>query len=191
MSDSREDETLFFMDPDPRGVLPLDGLHISRSLRKFVRKSNWRVKFNSDFASVISECAQIDPDKNRHETWISRPIEELYKFLNENGHAFSVEVYQTDKLIGGLYGVSLGGAFFGESMFSRQTNASKIALIALVRGLKEKGYSLLDTQYLTPHLATLGGVEISRKAYHERLTHALTLKAQFPCEDIAVRELIP
>jgi len=142
MSDSRDDETLFFMDPDPRGVLPLDGLHISRSLRKFVRKSNWRVKFNSDFASVISECAQIDPDKNRHETWISRPIEELYKFLNENGHAFSVEVYQTDKLIGGLYGVSLGGAFFGESMFSRQTNASKIALIALVRGLKEKGYSL-------------------------------------------------
>jgi len=95
MSDSREDETLFFMDPDPRGVLPLDGLHISRSLQKFVRKSNWRVKFNSDFASVISECAQIDPDKNRHETWISRPIEELYKFLNENGHAFSVEVYQT------------------------------------------------------------------------------------------------
>ena len=190
MSDSRTDQTLFLMDPELRGVIPLDGLHTSRSLKKFVRQSDWTVRYNTDFVRVINECAQIDSSKNRKETWISLPLEMLYNVLNENGYAFSVEVYESETLVGGLYGVSLGGAFFGESMFSRKTNASKVALIGLVQGLIAQGYSLLDTQYLTPHLETLGGIEIPRHNYHKRLEKALEREASFPKGERAVRELL-
>ncbi len=178
MSDSRDDTQVFLMNPEDRGIIPLDGLHISKSLRKFMRRSNWTVQYNRNFPKVIQLCAESQ--KGRESTWISEGLESLYVELHKHGHVFSVEIYDDDELVGGLYGVSLGGAFFGESMFSRATNASKIALVGLVRGLIDNGYSLLDTQFLTPHLATLGGVEIPREEYRARLKSALALKAEFP-----------
>lgn len=187
MSDSRSDTQVFLMDPDQRGVIPLDGLHVSRSLRKFMRKSNWLVKFNHDFVSVIRACAA--PDKGRESTWISEGLEHLYVALHQAECAYSVGVYEDQTLIGGLYGVSLGGAYFGESMFSIKTNASKVALVALVKALRETGYTLLDTQFLTPHLESLGGIEIPREAYHRRLNAALERDTVFPSETISVSSL--
>jgi leucyl/phenylalanyl-tRNA--protein transferase len=188
MSDSRTDQQVFLMDPDQRGIIPLNGLHISRSLKKFMAKSDWTLIYSNDFPSVIRACAQ--PDTGRESTWISEGLEGLYLELHGEGYAYSVEVYEGTKLIGGLYGVSLGGAFFGESMFSRATNASKVALVGLVKGLNEQGYSLLDTQFLTPHLATLGGIEIPSAEYHQHLKRALKLKAEFPVGKTSVTNLI-
>lgn len=188
MSDSRTDKQVFLMDPDLRGVIPLDGLHISRSLRKFVRQSNWEVRYNNNFPAIIHACAE--PDIGRESTWISEGLEHLYLALHDNGYAYSVEVYDNDEIVGGLYGVSLGSAFFGESMFSRKTNASKVALMGLVSGLKNEGYSLLDTQFLTPHLETLGCIEITREAYHKKLKAALQVEASFPKGRLTVTNLI-
>lgn len=188
MSDSRTDAEVFLMDPELRGIIPLDGLHISRSLQKFMRKSDWTLHYNRNFPAVIRECAQ--PDKCRESTWISEGLESLYVTLHNREHAYSVEVYDGETLIGGLYGVSQGRAFFGESMFSRRTNASKIALAGLVKGLNASGYELLDTQFLTPHLETLGGIEISREAYHKLLDTALNEEAEFPRGSCAVADLI-
>jgi leucyl/phenylalanyl-tRNA--protein transferase len=188
MSDSRTDAEVFLMDPELRGIIPLDGLHLSRSLRKFMRRSDWVLHYNRDFPSVIRECAQ--PDKKRENTWISEGLESLYLTLHDTEQAYSVEVYEGDLLIGGLYGVSQGRAFFGESMFSRRTNASKVALAGLVKGLNESGYELLDTQFLTPHLETLGGIEIPRDTYHELLKSALKSNANFPDGSLAVADLI-
>lgn len=188
MSDSRDDTQVFLMDPEDRGIIPLDGLHISKSLRKFMRRSNWTVQYNRNFSKVIQLCAESQ--KGRESTWISEGLESLYVELHKQGYVFSVEIYDDDELVGGLYGVSLGGAFFGESMFSRATNASKIALVGLVKGLIDNGYSLLDTQFLTPHLATLGGVEIPREEYRARLKSALALKAEFPKGSLPVSALL-
>jgi len=176
------------MDPDQRGIIPVDGLHVSRSLRKFIRKSKWTVRYNNDFVSVIRACAA--PDKGRESTWISEGLEHLYIALHQAECAYSVGVYEGDDLIGGLYGVCLGGAYFGESMFSDKTNASKVALVALVHALTGAGFTLLDTQFLTPHLASLGGIEIPRAQYQRRLSSALEQVAHFPKMTIPVSALL-
>jgi leucyl/phenylalanyl-tRNA--protein transferase len=188
MSDSRDDTQVFLMDPEDRGIIPLDGLHISRSLRKFMRQSEWTVHYNRDFPSVIRRCAESDA--GRENTWISEGLEGLYLELHHHEYVYSVETYAGEALIGGLYGVSLGGAFFGESMFSRQTNASKMALVGLVNALNDNGYTLLDTQFLTPHLATLGGIEIPRQEYRRRLSEALQKQGQFPQGSVHAKSLI-
>jgi len=177
MADSRDDPRVFLMDPDERGIIPLDKLHISRSLAKFIRKMDFTVTFDKAFATVISKCAEAAPD--RENTWINSGIEYLYTRLHDQGNAHSVEVWDNGDLVGGLYGVSIGGAFFGESMFSRQTNASKVALVKLVERLNAAGYALLDTQFLTDHLETMGAIEIPRSDYHAVLKNALTLETSF------------
>ena len=177
MADSRDDPRIFLLDPDERGVIPLDQFHISRSLAKAIKKAPFDIRINHDFLTTVALCAQSQP--GRENTWINDGIISLYSQLHEIGHAHSVECYEGDDLIGGLYGVSLGGAFFGESMFSRRTNASKIALAHLVERLKARGFVLLDTQFITDHLRTMGAVEISRDAYQERLAEALLVEASF------------
>ncbi len=173
MSESRDDDGLFWVDPDQRGIIPLDGFHISRSLRKTILAEKFQIRVDTAYAGVIEGCA------DRAETWINDEIFEIYLDLFRAGFAHSVEVWDGRRLVGGVYGVSLRRAFFGESMFSHQPNASKIALAYLVSRLKAGGYSLFDTQFLTPHLASLGGVEISRADYQERLKDALEGEANF------------
>lgn len=174
MSDDRKDDFFYLVEPKLRGVLPLNNMHISRSMQKFIRKTKMTVTVNTDFQSVIQACAL-----ERDNTWISVGIESLYTLLYRGGDAHSVEVWDDNVLVGGLYGVTQGGAFFGESMFSRQTNASKLALIHLVNRLNEKGFVLLDTQFLTEHLASLGAIEITQDEYLEKLKPALEIEARF------------
>ena len=173
MSGGRDDPEIHWIDPRRRGVLPLDGLHISRSLAKRIRSGRFRVTADLDFETVVEACAERD------ETWISRRIQRLYAELHRLGFAHSIEVWQGEALVGGVYGVTLGAAFFGESMFSRVTDASKVALAFTVHRLRAGGFRLFDTQFLTPHLASLGAVEISRADYHRRLDEALALSADF------------
>lgn len=167
MAESRDDPEVFWVDPRMRGVLPLDGFHISRSLARAMRRTDWMLRVDGDFAGVVDGCA------DRVDTWINPEIRRLYLALHKRGQARSVEVWDGNELIGGVYGVVLKGAFFGESMFSRRTNASKMALAAAVDHLRRTGFTLFDTQFLTPHLATLGAQEVSRATYHARLSHAL------------------
>lgn len=177
MADSRDDPRVFLLDPDERGIIPLDGLHISRSLKKFIKNMPFTVTFDAAFSEVISKCAEAAPD--RENTWINDGIEYLYGRLHAMGHAHSVEIWDNRELVGGLYGVSIGGAFFGESMFSRRTNASKVALVYLVERLNAASYQLLDTQFITDHLKTMGAIEIPRVEYHALLREALAVKASF------------
>ena len=156
-----------WVDPHRRGIIPLDGLHISRSLRRRVRRGGFEIRVDTAFLDVVDACA------DRQETWINAEIRGLYDDLHRIGHAHSVEFWLDGALRGGLYGVRLGGAFFGESMFSTATDASKIALIWLVARLRQGGFTLLDTQFLTSHLASMGGIEIGRNAYRRRLGYAL------------------
>ncbi|MEP5730989.1 MAG: leucyl/phenylalanyl-tRNA--protein transferase [Sulfitobacter sp.] len=167
MAEHREDTETFWVDPKRRGVLPLDGFHVSRSLAKAMRRSTFELRINSDFSAVVDACA------DRADTWINAEIANLYNALHDKGHAHSMELWDNEELVGGVYGVTLGAAFFGESMFSRRTNGSKMALAALVDHLNRAGFVLFDTQFLTEHLTTLGAVEISRATYHARLQHAL------------------
>ena len=173
MAESRDDDGLFWLDPERRGVIPLDGFHISRSLRKVILREPYQIKIDSDFVGVIEGCA------DRTETWINGPIFAIYMDLFRAGHAHSLEVWDGDALVGGVYGVTMGGAFFGESMFSRRPNASKIALAYLVARLKFGGFTLFDTQFLTPHLASMGGIEIPRASYRQALRDALAVEASF------------
>ena len=173
MAESRDDPDIFWVDPRMRGVLPLDRLHISRSLARAMRRSTWVVRLDTDFAGVVDGCA------DRADTWINAEIYALYGELHRSGFAHSVEIWEGNQLVGGVYGVTLGAAFFGESMFSRRTNASKMALAATVDHLRQTGFVLFDTQFLTPHLATLGAVEISRTAYRRQLAEALELNGRF------------
>jgi len=177
MAESREDRGIFLVDPDVRGIIPLDGMHISKSLRKVIRRNVYEVTFDQCFNQVIAECARETDD--RPDTWINGGIDFLYNQLHVMGHAHSVEIWKDEALVGGLYGVSVGGAFFGESMFSRATNASKIALYHLVQRLNERGYTLLDTQFMTDHLRSLGGVEIIRAEFQDKLKVALTIQTSF------------
>ena len=174
MSDSRDDDSLFLLEPEHRAVFPLDTFRPSRSMAKFSRRTTLRTSINEDFASVIRACAEL-----RDDTWISHPIEGLYTSLHHSGDAHSVEVWEGTALVGGLYGVSQGGAFFGESMFSTATNASKLALIVLIERLRERGFALLDCQFMTDHLASLGAVEITRAQYQRRLAEALRIDTRF------------
>ena len=177
MAASRNDPTIHWVDPRHRGILPLDNFHISRSLRHRIRHWHCTIRTNTDFAGVVQACA------DRAETWINAQIFDLYVALHVMGHAHSLEVWEGDDLVGGTYGVVLGSAFFGESMFSRRTDASKVALAYLVHRLNAGGFTLFDTQFLTPHLASLGGIEISRAAYRHRLALALKQPAQFDPPD--------
>ncbi|MEH6402955.1 MAG: leucyl/phenylalanyl-tRNA--protein transferase [Sneathiella sp.] len=177
MSESQDDPELFWVDPEWRGIFPLDEFHVSKSLAKAIRKHPYTVTFDTCFRRVMKECAASN--KDRPTTWINRPILDLYTELHEEGHAHSVECWDGDELVGGLYGVSFASAFCGESMFSRRSNASKIALVYLVARLKSGGFQLLDTQFVTDHLATMGAVEISREEYHRRLDLAINREANF------------
>jgi len=174
MSDSREDESFYLVEPKLRGILPLDALHISKSMRKFRRQTSYTVTINRAFPAVIEACAT-----GHDGTWISHAIEGLYLHLNKRGEAHSIEVWDKDELIGGLYGVTQGQAFFGESMFSRRTNASKLALIHLVEHLIDRSFILLDTQFLTDHLKSLGAIEITQTEYLEKLNIALKSESCF------------
>ncbi len=174
MSDSRQDRHVFLMEPEMRGIIPLDGLKISRSMRQWMKKTPLKISINQAFEEVIEACALT-----RAETWISEGIEQLYTVLHKQGDAHSVEVWEGDKLVGGLYGVTQGGAFFGESMFSLRTNASKFALIRLVERLNERGFALLDTQFITDHLRSLGATEITRDQYQLELNSALQINTRF------------
>lgn len=171
MSESADDPNLFWVDPDERGVLPLDQFHISKSLKKEIIKGTFEIKINHDFARVMRECAAQAPD--RPKTWINETILTLYQNLHEKGHAHSVEAYQNGALVGGLYGVSLNAAFFGESMFTRVSNASKVCLAHLVSHLIDRDFCLLDTQFTTDHLKSLGAIDISRDEYSILLHDAM------------------
>lgn len=173
MADGRDDPGIHWVDPRRRGIFPLEGFHISSSLAAHIRRGNYRITTDTDFAGVLAGCA------DRPETWINAEITALYLALHHMGHAHSLEVWSGDDLIGGVYGVTLGAAFFGESMFSRRTNASKTALAYLVHRLRAGEFTLFDTQFLTPHLASLGAVEITRAQYQLRLADALRQQATF------------
>ncbi|WP_026479772.1 leucyl/phenylalanyl-tRNA--protein transferase [Ahrensia sp. 13_GOM-1096m] len=177
MAEKADDPTIFWVEPEFRGVMPLDAFHIPRSLKKEVRRGTYDITVNQAFDTVVKACAE--PAPGREETWINDPIRMLYNELHEIGHAHSVEAWYEDQLVGGLYGVSLGRAFFGESMFSRRTNASKVALVHLVERLKERGFVLLDTQFTNEHLTQFGTIEIPRAEYEVLLEAALEETAEF------------
>jgi leucyl/phenylalanyl-tRNA--protein transferase len=177
MANSREDKEIFFVDPDERGIIPLDKLHISKSLKKFMKNMRYEISFNKSFVEVIKNCAE--PSPSRGETWISRDIERLYCELHDKGNAHSIEVWENENLVGGMYGMAIGGAFFGESMFSNKVNASKVALVKLVGQLNKKNFILLDTQFMTKHLQSMGGIEISRGNYQDLLNTALNMSTEF------------
>ncbi|MGC2411667.1 MAG: leucyl/phenylalanyl-tRNA--protein transferase [Stellaceae bacterium] len=178
MAERADDPELFWVDPNRRGIIPLDGFHVPRRLERVLRQGRFSVRADTAFAAVIRGCA--DSTDARPSTWINDEIVRLYSALFERGVAHSVECWQGDALVGGLYGVSLGAAFFGESMFSRVTDASKVALVHLVARLRRGGYHLLDTQFVTPHLAQFGAIEISRARYRRLLAEALRYRAVFP-----------
>lgn len=173
MAESRDDPEIHWVDPRRRGILPIGGFHISRSLARRIRHCGWEVTVDRDFAGVLEGCA------DRPETWISGPIRALYLDLFQRGLAHSQELWEGPELVGGVYGVQLGAAFFGESMFSRRRDASKVALAHLMHRLQAGGFTLFDTQFLTPHLASLGGIEIPRAAYQQRLAEAVQRQASF------------
>lgn len=177
MAENRDDDTLYWIDPEKRGVLPLDGFHLSRRLRRTLRSGIFEVRCDTAFERVIHACAEPAPD--RDETWINDEIIELYSELHEMGRAHSVECWRDGELAGGLYGVSLGAAFFGESMFSRVHDASKVALAHLVARLRKGGYHLLDIQFVTAHLSRFGAVEVPRGGYRQLLADALDRQATF------------
>lgn len=177
MAEDADSPDLFWVSPDKRGVLPLDKFHISKSLRKALKNNSYTIKVDSDFDATIHGCANYGTDRDN--TWINDTIIELYRELFERGICHTVEVWDGDNLIGGLYGLSIGTAFFGESMFHRVTDASKIALACLVARLRGGGYTLLDTQFVTDHLRSLGGIEIPREQYEVLLGKAIVSKADF------------
>ena len=175
MSDSRDATDIFWVEPHRRGILPLDHFHLSRSLAKTIRGDHFRVTVDQAFGDIIAPCAE--PAHDRPKTWINRQIEAACLTLHSRGHAHSIEVWDDDRLAGGLYGIALGGAFFGESMFSRARDASKVALAHLVARLKVGGFTLLDCQFITSHLASLGAVEVTRETYVSLLDGALGVGA--------------
>jgi len=177
MADARDDDRVFLIDPERRGVLPLDRFHVARRLARTVRADPFEIRIDAAFQRVVEACAASGP--GRTETWINHPIEDLYVRLQALGFAHSVECWQGGELVGGLYGVSLQGAFFGESMFSRRRDASKVALVHLVARLIAGGYRLLDAQFMTAHLEQFGAEEISRLDYHRRLALALSTQGDF------------
>jgi len=177
MSEDRNDPEIFWVDPEMRGVIPLETFSTPKSLRRILKKAPFELTCDTAFSQTIECCA--DASELRPSTWINSEIIRLYTALHEQGNAHSVECWQEGELVGGLYGISLGAAFFGESMFSKVSNASKVALVALIAHLKRGGYRLLDTQFVTDHLRQFGTEEISRQEYHIRLAEALVEEAVF------------
>jgi leucyl/phenylalanyl-tRNA--protein transferase len=179
MAERRDDVSLFWVSPDARGILPLDKFHLPKRLARTIRSDHFAVKADTAFAEVMQLCAA--PAPGREESWINAEILSLYTALHRMGHAHSIECWRDGRLVGGLYGVKIGAAFFGESMFSRERDASKVALAHLVARLKNGGFRLLDTQFITSHLAQFGAIEISRNAYLALLAAALERDADFYC----------
>lgn len=174
---AHDDGRIYWYAPDPRAILPLDGLHVSQSLRRVIHRGLFEVRFNTAFEAVIAACAAPAPD--REQTWISAEIQSAYVELHRLGFAHSVEAWAGGELVGGLYGVSIRGFFAGESMFSRQRDASKVALYYLVQRLRARGFRLLDVQFVTPHLLRLGAVEVPRQRYLAQLRQALAVATRF------------
>jgi leucyl/phenylalanyl-tRNA--protein transferase len=177
MAESAEDPALYWIEPERRGVIPLENFHVPGRLARTVRSDRFTIRINADFESVLDGCAEPRPGRAR--TWINTRIRTLYRKLYEIGHCHSVEAYEDGALVGGLYGVCLGRAFFGESMFHRARDASKVALVHLVARLKAGGFALLDTQFVTDHLRLFGAVEVSRRQYHKLLEAALIGEGRF------------
>lgn len=177
MAEDADDPTLFWVEPRERGIIPLEGFHVGKRLARTVRADLFQVKVDHDFDAVIAGCAA--PAEDREKTWISRRIRQLYGELFDNGHCHTVEVYRDGRLVGGLYGVRLGGAFFGESMFHTVRDASKVALVHLVARLRRGGFSLLDTQFVTDHLAQFGAYEVPRREYRILLRGAIDRAAEW------------
>ncbi|WP_417523760.1 leucyl/phenylalanyl-tRNA--protein transferase [Marinovum sp.] len=173
MAERRDDPEVFWVDPRRRGILPLDGFHLSRSLARRMRRTPHEMRVNSAFAEVMLACA------DRDETWINPPIFDVFQVLHGHGYAHSLEIWEDGALVGGVYGLAIGGLFCGESMFSRRTDASKMALAYLVDRLRQGGFTLFDTQFLTDHLASLGAIEVPRAEYHRRLREATAREATF------------
>lgn len=172
MADSADDPDLFWVEPELRGIIPLDDFHVSKSLAKTIRRAPFDIRYDTAFEAVMESCAAPAPD--RPTTWINGRILSLYKALHDMGHAHSVEAWDGDELVGGLYGVSLGAAFFGESMFSRRTDASKICLVHLVERLRQNGFRLLDTQFTTDHLKSFGAIDVPKARYVKMLERAIS-----------------
>jgi leucyl/phenylalanyl-tRNA--protein transferase len=177
MAESAEDNALYWIEPEERGVIPLDGLLVSRSLRKRVRQCRFDIRVDTAFAATLEACAAKTPE--RKSTWINARIRALYTQLHRMGCCHSVECWREGRLVGGLYGVRIGAAFFGESMFSREPDASKVALVHLVARLNAGGFRLLDAQFVNPHLESLGAVSVNKKDYHKLLEPALEADAEF------------
>ncbi len=177
MAETQHDEEWVWVDPEVRGIIPLDGLRISRSLRRRLRTRTFEISVDTDFTSVIGACAESVP--GREETWINEPLRQVFLELHSLGHAHCVECRKNEILVGGLYGLVQGGVFFGESMFSRETDASKVALVHLVERLRIGGFALLDTQFVNPHLNTMGGCAVDRDLFHVLLDTALAVEADF------------
>ena len=177
MAESADDPTLFWVDPEERGIFPLDGLIVSKSLAKVVRSNRYEIRVDSDFDGVMDGCAGGGDE--RPSTWINERIRKLYYDLFRQGHVHTVEAWKDGALVGGLYGLAIGSAFFGESMFHRARDASKVCLVHLVARLRAGGFTLLDTQFVTDHLATLGAVAVSRRKYHRMLDKAIGKPANF------------
>lgn len=177
MAESAEDPGLYWIEPERRGVMPLDGFHVPRRLARTVRQDKYEIRIDHDFEGVIDGCA--GPGPRRRRTWINRRIRQLYGELFRSGHCHTVEAWAEGTLVGGLYGVRLGGAFFGESMFSRRRDASKVALVHLAARLAAGGFRLLDAQFITEHLSQFGALEISRRAYQAELEAALGVEGDF------------
>ena len=177
MAESADDPGLFWLEPERRGILPLDSFHLPRRLRRTIRSDLFEIRVSTDFQGVIDGCAE--PMPGRQKTWINREIRRLYGELFDMGYCHTVEAWQEGELVGGLYGVSLNGAFFGESMFSFRTDASKACLTHLVARLIVGGYSLLDTQFVTDHLRQFGAIELGKEAFHARLERALAVDGDF------------
>lgn len=184
MAESADDDRLYWFDPPMRGVLPVGGVHVARSLRRDLRRGGWSAHLDGDFATVVAACA------DRETTWINAPLADLYQALHGAGHAHAIEIRHDGAFAGGLFGVTLGGAFFGESMVSARKNGSRMALWWLSTHLKRCGFTLFDTQFLTPHLARMGGIEIPRKTYHTRLTAALRRKADIRAAPLPSAEML-
>ena len=177
MSESFDDPNIYWINPKKRGVIPINDFKISKNLKKEIKKKKFLITINKNFNAVIKNCAK--KTKNRPSTWINKEIIKLYSNLHKIGHAHSIEAWQKNRLVGGLYGVSLGSAFFGESMFSIVSNSSKVCLVYLLANLKIKGFRLLDTQFINPHLKKLGAIEIPRKKYLKMLGNSLKKNANF------------
>jgi leucyl/phenylalanyl-tRNA--protein transferase len=177
MAESADDPSLFWVDPEERGIFPLDAFIVSRSLAKTVRSNPFEIRVDSDYDAVIDGCASTAP--GRDGTWINSRIRELYRTLFERGQVHTVEAWSEGRLVGGLYGVSIGAAFFGESMFHRERDASKVALVHLVARLRKGGFRLLDTQFVTSHLTSLGAIAVPKEAYHLLLADAVPRRANF------------